>query len=65
MIGFNEVILLVFLLIIALDLLALRNALRSQFSNGAIKLFYLLIILFLPFLGVGMYYLWAGKYKVK
>lgn len=48
--------LLVFLLILALDVMAIRNVLQSNFSNETRVLLIILILLF-PFLGPIVYYL--------
>ena len=48
--------LLVFLLILAMDVMAIRNVLQSIFSNETRVLLIILILLF-PFLGPIVYYL--------
>lgn len=48
--------LLVFLLILAMDVMAIRNVLQSNFSNETRVLLIILILLF-PFLGPIVYYL--------
>ncbi len=48
--------LLVFLMILALDVMAIRNVLQSNFSNETRVLLIILILLF-PFLGPIVYYL--------
>jgi hypothetical protein len=63
--GLNEVIILMLLILIVSIVLTLKNLLQSQFINGAIKLYYLLAILFLPFIGILIYYTSAYKYKVQ
>jgi hypothetical protein len=62
--GFNEILILLFLAIILFDFFALRDLLRSQFINPPIKLYYLLVILFLPVLGPVIYFTSASRYKV-
>ena len=63
--GLNEVIILLVLTLVVMIVLALKNLLQSQFINGAIMVYYLLVILFLPFFGIFIYYTSANKYKVR
>jgi hypothetical protein len=63
--GINEMIVLLLLALVVTTILALKNLLQSQFINGAIKVYYLVIILFLPFFGILIYYTSANKYKVR
>jgi hypothetical protein len=62
--GFNELMILVNIAIIATIFFAIRDLLRNQFINTPIKVYYLLVIIFIPILGVIIYYTSASKYKV-
>ncbi len=53
-----------FLFFLILTLLAIVNLVRSEFKNQNDKLIWLLVILFLPFLGSILYFLMSDSQKV-
>lgn len=65
--GGYEVLLLLFFLIIPVGiwLWALVDLLRSNFTNQINKLIWLILIVFLPILGVPLYYFLAEGQKVQ
>ncbi|GAA4407968.1 hypothetical protein GCM10023187_29220 [Nibrella viscosa] len=51
-------------LVILLPLIALIDALRSRFQSDTAKLIWILVILFLPFLGSILYFIIGRKQRI-
>lgn len=63
--GGREIIILIFLFIIALPFFALVDVLRSDFKDGTTKLIWVILILFAPFLGPLLYFAIGRNQKVE
>ena len=65
-IGGQELILILLLLglVLLLPLIALIDALRSKFQADTVKLIWVIVILFLPFLGAILYFIIGRKQRI-
>jgi type II secretory pathway component PulF len=63
--GWNEWIVLILLLLLVVMIFAIVDLMKSQFTNPAIKLLYLILIIFFPLFGTIIYYTSAAQFKNK
>ena len=59
------VILLIFVLPVILWIIAVLDIMKSKFKNETIKIIWILVVVFVPFMGSILYFILRNNYKIR